>query len=117
MLFRILVFYLNNMKISYAITVCNEFAEVKRLISLLQDIKRDEDEIVVLFDKGNGTAEVWNYLQLQKDCICEAKTFKNHFAEWKNYLKEMCSDMGYEILEDINDLPERLLVLYRRLTM
>ena len=53
------------MKISYAITVCNEFAEVKRLISLLQDIKRDEDEIVVLFDKGNGTAEVWNYLQLQ----------------------------------------------------
>ena len=40
------------MKISYAITVCNEFAEVKRLISLLQAIKRDEDEIVVLFDKG-----------------------------------------------------------------
>ena len=64
------------MKISYAITVCNEFAEVKRLISLLQDIKRDEDEIVVLFDKGNGTAEVWNYLQLQKDCICEAKHLK-----------------------------------------
>ena len=34
-----------------------------------------------------------------------------------DYLKTMCSDMGYEILEDINDLPERLLVLYRRLTM
>jgi len=29
----------------------------------------------------------------------------------------MCSDMGYEILDNINDLPERLLVLYRRLTM
>jgi hypothetical protein len=34
-----------------------------------------------------------------------------------DYLKTMCSDMGYEILDDINDLPERLLVLYRRLTM
>ncbi len=34
-----------------------------------------------------------------------------------DYLKTMCSDMGYEILDNINDLPERLLVLYRRLTM
>jgi len=34
-----------------------------------------------------------------------------------DYLKTMTSDMGYEILDDINDLPERLLVLYRRLTM
>ena len=34
-----------------------------------------------------------------------------------DYLKTMCSDMGYEILEDINDLPERLLQLYKRLTM
>jgi len=33
-----------------------------------------------------------------------------------DYLQTMCSDMGYEILEDINDLPERLLQLYRRLT-
>ena len=97
------------MKISYAITVCNEFAEVKRLISLLQDIKRDEDEIVVLFDKGNGTAEVWNYLQLQKDCICEAKTFKNHFAEWKNYLKEMCSG-DYIFQLDADEVPHRVLI-------
>ena len=97
------------MKISYAVTVCNEFAEVKRLISLLQDIKRDEDEIVVLFDKGNGTAEVWNYLQLQKDCICEAKTFKNHFAEWKNYLKEMCSG-DYIFQLDADEVPHRVLI-------
>ena len=34
-----------------------------------------------------------------------------------DYLKTMCSDMGYEILEDISDLPERLLQLYKRLTM
>ena len=34
-----------------------------------------------------------------------------------DYLKEMCQDIGYEVLEDINDLPSRLLYLYKRLTM
>ena len=28
----ILEFYLNNMKISYAITVCNEFVEIQKLV-------------------------------------------------------------------------------------
>jgi len=97
------------MKISYAITVCNEFFEVKRLITLLQEVKRNEDEIVVLFDKGNGTAEVWNYLQLQKDCICEAKTFKNHFADWKNYLTTLCTgDYIFQI--DADELPHEILI-------
>lgn len=34
-----------------------------------------------------------------------------------DYLKTMCEDIGYEVLDDINALPERLLYLYRRLTM
>ncbi len=34
-----------------------------------------------------------------------------------DYLKTMCQDIGYEVLDDINVLPERLLQLYRRLTM
>ena len=50
------------MKISYAITVCNELDEIKQLIPLLLNSKRNEDEIVVLFDKTNGTPEVWEYL-------------------------------------------------------
>ena len=32
-------------------------------------------------------------------------------------LKTMCEDIGYEVLDDIHALPERLLYLYRRLTM
>ena len=60
------------MNISYAITVCNEFHELKRLLSVLQEFKRKDDEIVVLFDKGSGTAEVWNYLQLQNDLIVKS---------------------------------------------
>ena len=34
-----------------------------------------------------------------------------------DYLKTMCADMGYEVLDNIYDLPERLLLLYKRLTM
>ena len=34
-----------------------------------------------------------------------------------DYLKTMCEDIGYEVLDDIHALPERLLYLYRRLTM
>ena len=34
-----------------------------------------------------------------------------------DYLKTMCDDMGYEVLDDIYTLPQRLLYLYKRLTM
>ena len=46
------------MKISYAITVCNEFVEIQKLLSFLLENKRDEDEIVVLYDSVNGDSEV-----------------------------------------------------------
>ena len=34
-----------------------------------------------------------------------------------DYMKEMCGDLPYEVLADINSLPERLPHLYRRLTV
>ena len=105
------------MKISYAITVCKEIKEIKKLISFLLKNKRVEDEIVVLFDKQNGTAEVWSYLQ-NHDIVVEAKSFKNHFADWKNYLNSLCSgDYIFQIdadelpsLELISILPELLTI-------
>jgi hypothetical protein len=36
------------MKISYAITVCNEFLEIQKLITFLLENKRVQDEIVIL---------------------------------------------------------------------
>ena len=81
------------MKISYAITVCNEYEEIQRLLSFLLLNIREEDEIVVLFDKKGGTAEVWEYLiELKKHEYIKLtpKTFKNHFADWKNYLTSLC---------------------------
>ena len=101
------------MTISYAITVCNEFKEVKRLITLLNEFVRDEDEVVVLFDKGKGTAQVWDYLQFclheYKNVKVKSKTFKNHFAEWKNYLSSLCSK-DYIFQLDADEIPNRVLL-------
>jgi hypothetical protein len=39
------------MNITYAITVCNEFLEIQRLVAFLLTHKRHQDDIVILFDE------------------------------------------------------------------
>jgi len=105
------------MKISYAITVCNELEEVKRLVNFLLSNKREEDEIVILFD-DKGTEEVWNYLiQVKEDvALVLSAQFKNDFSEWKNKFFKLCSgDYIFQIDADeiphinlIQNLPEML---------
>ena len=100
------------MRISYAITVCNEYEEIQKLLSFLLLNIREEDEIVVLFDKKSGTAEVWEYLiELRKHEYIKltSKTFKNHFADWKNYLKDLCiGDYIFQI--DADETPDESLI-------
>ena len=96
------------MKISYAITVCNEIKEIKTLLPILINSKKPEDEIVVLFDKQKGTAEVWSYLQDQP-VTSVSKSFKNHFADWKNHLTSLCSgDYIFQI--DADEVPNPILI-------
>ena len=101
------------MKISYAITVCNELKESQRLIPFLLENKCDGDEIVVLFDKKSGTAEVWEYLiELKKKEYIKLtpKTFKNHFANWKNHLTGLCTgDYIFQI--DADEIPDNQLII------
>jgi len=100
------------MKISYAITVCNELDEITRLLNFLIKAKRKEDEIVILFDKKKGTPEVWQRVsELKGDDCCSyyAKTFKHHFADWKNELTKLCSgDYIFQI--DADELPHKILI-------
>tara|TARA_R110002124_G_scaffold89589_1_gene228943 strand:- start:1776 stop:2399 length:624 start_codon:yes stop_codon:yes gene_type:complete len=100
------------MIISYAITVCNEYEEIQRLIPLLYELHREEDEIVVLFDEKNGTANVWGYLRdlEEEDYIkLESKPFENHFADWKNHLTSLCSgDYIFQI--DADEYPSDALI-------
>ena len=46
------------MKISYAITVCNEHKEIQKLLTFLFEHKRKEDQVVVQMDFDNATTEV-----------------------------------------------------------
>lgn len=79
------------MKISYAITVCNEFEELMRLLNLLITNKRDEDEIIVQCDQGNTTPEVYQVLDqfCSKINVIEFP-LKDNFAAFKNNLKKHC---------------------------
>lgn len=95
------------MKISYAITVCNEFVEIQKLVSFLLQNKRIEDEIVILFDVNNGDEGIEEYLRaksVNSEFNWVKGTFKGHFAEWKNYLTTLCSgDYIFQI--DADELP------------
>ena len=97
------------MKISYAITVCNELKEIQTLLNFLKENKREEDEIVILFDKQGGNAEVWSYLQHTGIKNITAASFKNHFADWKNYLNSLCNgDCIFQI--DADEIPSEFLI-------
>jgi hypothetical protein len=97
------------MKISYAITVCNEFIEIQNLISFLLENKRSEDEIVVLYDSGNGDEEIENYLRaksVNSEFAWHKDKFQNHFADWKNKLTSYCSgDYIFQI--DADEIPHK----------
>jgi hypothetical protein len=100
------------MRISYAITVCNELDEIKRLVPFLHQYKRPEDEIVILWDE-NGDINVYQYLidvsEERKDIRYYRDYFQNHFAEWKNKLTSVCKgDYIFQI--DADELPNELLI-------
>jgi hypothetical protein len=100
------------MKISYAITVCNELEEIKCLFNFLHQHKRPEDEICVLLDKPKAPQELLYHLFLWKEqgyIILKESAFQGHFADWKNELNEMCSgDYIFQI--DADELPNEELL-------
>jgi len=100
------------MKISYAITVCNELEEIKRLIPFLLEHKRPEDEICVLLDKPKASPELLYQLSVYSSegfIILTESEFKGHFADWKNQLINLCSgDYIFQI--DADELPNEYLI-------
>jgi len=100
------------MKISYAITVCNELEEVSCLLNFLHQHKQSEDEICVLLDKPKASQQLLDelYYWSSKDIIIlKESAFQGHFADWKNELTKMCSgDYIFQI--DADELPNELLI-------
>ena len=101
------------MKISYAIPVCNEINELQRLVDFLSKHKRDEDEIVILFDSQNGSKAVEEYLRAKtvntkSPFVWYSNPLNNNFADQKNYLGKMC-DGDWIFLIDADEYPDEYL--------
>lgn len=99
------------MKVSYAITVCNEELEIKKLISVLTSYRKEGDEIVILYDKPKGTDSLTEYLSNLdiENYIYSEGAFDGHFANWKNQLKELCTgDYIFQI--DADEYPHASLI-------
>ena len=100
------------MKISYAITVCNELVEIQILVNFLREKKRQQDEIVILYDQKNGNEEIASWLTEQNkypNVQFWRGFFDGHFAEWKNKLTEYCTgDFIFQI--DADEIPDRYLI-------
>jgi hypothetical protein len=100
------------MKISYAITVCNELEEISKLLNFLHRYKRVDDEICVLLDKPKASQQLLDelYYWSAKDIITlKESAFQGHFADWKNELTAMCSgDYIFQI--DADEYPNEYLI-------
>ena len=100
------------MKISYAITVCNEFVEIQRLVNFLLQHKRAQDNIVILYDEANGDPEIEAFLRSHspnKEFAWHKGKFNRHFADWKNKLTSLCNgDYIFQI--DADEYPSEDLI-------
>ena len=102
------------MKISYAITVCNEHKEIEKLLTFLFEHKRKQDQVAVQMDFDNSTPDVVN--------VCEKWEAKpsgeykliqfdldKNFAQYKNNLNRNCDgDWIFQI--DADEIPNEYLI-------
>ena len=102
------------MKISYAITVCNEHKEIEKLLTFLFEHKRKEDQVVVQMDKDNVTDKVFNICErfeshpFDEYRLIQCSLNKN-FAEYKNNLNKNCDgDWIFQI--DADEIPNEYLL-------
>ena len=109
-----LIFNQNNnvMTISYAITVCNETDELKRLVTHLRKFMRAQDEIVILHDTTKSTPEIEDLLNIYSgfdSLTIISGEFKGDFADWKNKLNSECKgDWIFQI--DADEYPHEVLI-------
>jgi glycosyltransferase involved in cell wall biosynthesis len=96
--------------ISYAITACNEHAELERLLDQLHPTLRDIDEIVIQLDT-TATEEVKEVAFKYSNLITvTAFPLAGDFAQFKNNLKNYCTkDYIFQIDAD-EYLSEELLL-------
>jgi hypothetical protein len=83
--------------ISYCVTVYNEVQELPRLITILNSVKKDKDELVLTQTyKDESEKETENYKFIEKTCQLYSDKystfhFQNNFADLKNFITSQAS--------------------------
>ena len=108
------------MKISYAVTVCDEFIEIQRLLAFLLEHKQPHDEIVIQMDLSvadlNSMSEakklVWQYIMKHNEqghCRVIFNPLNSDFSAFKNHLTQQCTgDYIFQI--DADEYPSEDLI-------
>ena len=100
------------MKISYAITVCNEEIELQKLVIFLLKHKELQDEIVITYDSKNGSKGVEEYLRshsVNGEFSWHPFEFDGNFSDLKNHTKKMSSG-DYIFHLDADEIPHEILM-------
>jgi len=98
------------MKLSYAITVCNESKDLYSLISFLKRTKDAEDEINVLVDTKHVTPQVLRVLEhFKNDIVTCEREFDGDFSAHRNYHTTKCSG-DYIFIIDPDEMPKEKLI-------
>ena len=100
------------MKISYAITVCNEEIELQKLVTFLLKHKELQDEIVITYDSKNGSKGIEQYLRshsVNGEFSWHGFDFNGNFSDLKNHTISMCSG-DYIFHIDADEIPHEILM-------
>lgn len=106
-------FISKKIRISYGVTVCNEAKELERLTNCLLSNIDDNDEVIILSDKSNVTAEVLSVIDKLEKSIRPIKhisySLNGDFATYKNNLIDHAtSDYLFQI--DADEIPSTYLL-------
>jgi hypothetical protein len=100
--------------VTYAITVCNEHAEIMKLVNFLHPRIKKDDEILIQYDEDSVTQQVKDYLNvIQQIHSSNVKVIgfplNNDFASYKNNLKNHAK--GIFIFQiDADEIPSEYMV-------
>lgn len=98
------------MKLSYAITVCNEARDLFSLISFLKKVIDEEDEINILLDTLHTSKNVRDVLSnFSNDIVLNEREFNGNFSEHRNFHLSKCTG-DYIFIIDPDEMPTEKLI-------
>tara|TARA_B100000902_G_scaffold394468_1_gene450875 strand:+ start:1245 stop:1898 length:654 start_codon:yes stop_codon:yes gene_type:complete len=98
------------MKLSYAITVCNEARDLFSLISFLKKVIDEEDEINILLDTLHTSKNVRDVLShFSNDIVLNEREFDGNFSEHRNFHLSKCTG-DYIFIIDPDEMPTEKLI-------